>query len=174
MRTDYIDTDYINGVTNSSGELVIRKLNEEEMSFLNKYYEEEVNANFMHDKKLKSLYKEAKAIEEMKNPSDKDIERWGELKAKYLIRQDEVLLNTDPEDHKRCYGLNNARNRCLYNRSKASMKLKYINDETHNEEKEQVTVCEESNKIILDDDIEREKKKKRTNLLFGGNSGKKS
>ena len=172
MRTDYIETDYVDGTYNESGEKVLRPLNEAEKLFLNRYYEEEVNANFMHDGKLKYLYREAKVIEGMESPSDEDIDRWAKLKADYFIRQDEVLLNTHPDDHKRCYGLNNSRNRCLYNRAKASMRLSFINDGTHNESKEQITVCKESNKIILEDKIEQDKKrvilrKKRTSLLFG-------
>lgn len=61
-RKDLIETNYINGVRNKDGELVIRPLNDEEKTFLNKFYEETIITNFLHNKDLRTLSKIKKSI----------------------------------------------------------------------------------------------------------------
>jgi len=56
-RHFFIETDYINGVKNDHGRQVLRPLTEEEKEWLNKFYDETVNANFKRDGS--DFYKEA-------------------------------------------------------------------------------------------------------------------
>ncbi len=61
-RKDYIEVDYINGIKNSNGEMVIRPLNDKELSFLNQWYEETIVTNFAHHPRIKFLQKKKKEI----------------------------------------------------------------------------------------------------------------
>lgn len=61
-RSDYIEPDYINGVYDSEGNMLIRPLDESEKKWLNQYYEETVNTNFTHNKDLKELSKLKKSL----------------------------------------------------------------------------------------------------------------
>jgi len=180
MRADYIEADYVGGVTGDDGDIVIRPLNEEEKDFLNKFYEEEVSANFHHNKETKRLFREIKKIERMESPTDADLSRWEKLKAEYYINQDKVLLNKSPEEQRKAYGANNARNRCIYNRSKASRKLGSIEDRDFIEDSTQVCLEKDTNPKIVKDDItkereyivrkrkeKREKRISKSKLLFG-------
>jgi len=174
MRSDYIDTDHVDGVKNEDGDLVIRAFTKEEKDFYNKFYEEVVNANFHHDKEVKRLYRKLKRLEKNTNPSDADIEEWSEVYADYLQKKDESLLYKNPKEQKKLYGENNARNRCIYNRKKASGALFHIEDNRYNTEEDQTTTCEESGTVLLKDDFEHgreeivsNRKKRRSELLFG-------
>ena len=134
MRQDYIEPDYVNGTYNAKGELVMRALNNEEKDFLNSFYEEVIGANFMHDKILKELHRAMKPLKANKlfltEEEEDDLMR---LQIEYYMRADEVLLISDPEEQKKIYGENNARNRCVYNRSKSIGILDALNDETYDE-----------------------------------------
>jgi hypothetical protein len=133
MRQDYIEPDYVNGTFNSKGELVMRALNNEEKTFLNSFYEEVIGANFMHDNILKELYRAMKPLKAKKNLSEEEHDDLMRLQIEYYMRADEVLLYSDEEDQKKLYGENNARNRCVYNRSKSIGILDELNDETYDE-----------------------------------------
>ena len=63
-RKDFIETEYLNGVKDSKGNMVIRPLNDEEKAWLNKYYEETVVTNFNHDPELRRLNRKKKSIVE--------------------------------------------------------------------------------------------------------------
>lgn len=73
-RRDAIETSYIKGVRNADGELVIRPLNEEEISFLNNYYKEFVHGTFNTDEESMELFKNVK--KELKKK--KNIEHYAE------------------------------------------------------------------------------------------------
>ena len=133
MRQDYIETDYINGVKNKDGELVIRPLNEEEKTFLNSFYEEVIGANFMHDDILKELHKELKILKSKKELTVEEEAELMKLQLDYYARADDVLLYPESCDQKKLYGENNARNRCLYNRTKTAGILDELNDGTYDE-----------------------------------------
>lgn len=45
LRQDYMDVDYINGVRDANGKMVIRPLTDEEKTFLNNFYKEDLNAS---------------------------------------------------------------------------------------------------------------------------------
>lgn len=133
MRQDYIETDYVNGTFNSSGKRVIRPLNHKEKVFLNSFYEEVVGSNFLHDKTLKKLHTDMKPLKKKDELTPEENEKLMNLQMEYYMRADEVLLYPETEDQRILYGENNARNRCVYNRSKSIGILDSLNDETHDE-----------------------------------------
>lgn len=133
MRQDYIEPDYVNGAYNSKGEMVIRPLNAEEKTFLNAFYEEVVGANFMHDAELKSIHRQMKSLKIKTELTEDETVLLMSLQMKYFARADEVLLYTEHSDQKKLYGENNARNRCIYNRSKSIGILDELNDSTYDE-----------------------------------------
>ena len=133
MRQDYIEPDYVNGTYGADGEMVIRPLNTEEKVFLNSFYEEVVGANFTHDKILKSLHRQMKDLKRKESLTEEESTELMNLQVEYYARADEVLLYTDHKDQKSLYGENNARNRCIYNRSKSIGILDELNDSTYDE-----------------------------------------
>ena len=60
-RRDYIETDYVNGIKDKHGNVVMRALTEEEKDWLDQFYKETVNANFK-DAKLITDKEEQKKI----------------------------------------------------------------------------------------------------------------
>jgi uncharacterized protein with NRDE domain len=65
-RQEFIESYYINGVYNESGEQVIRSLNDSEKEFLNNYYKEFVHGTFNTDQESTKLFKKAKALSKKK------------------------------------------------------------------------------------------------------------
>lgn len=71
-RKDYIEADeYIDGVRNSEGEIVIRPLTDEEKQFLNDFYAETIITNFLHDPRLKKLTRDKQNL--LNNETTKSI-----------------------------------------------------------------------------------------------------
>lgn len=57
-RQEFIELDYLDGITPVDAKdnpLIAQPLNDEEMAFLNQFYEESVSTNFLHHPKLKEL-----------------------------------------------------------------------------------------------------------------------
>ena len=133
MRQDYIEPDYVNGAFNSKGEMVMRPLNNKEKTFLNAFYEEVIGANFMHDDILRTLHRAMKPLKAKDILDEDEHDDLMRLQIEYYMRADEVLLYSDSEEQKKLYGENNARNRCVYNRSKSIGVLDELNDETYDE-----------------------------------------
>lgn len=133
MRQDYIEPDYVNGTFNRDGEMVIRPLNTEEKKFLNAFYEEVIGSNFIHDNVLKKLHLEMMELKRKEILTEEESETLSRLQLEYYARADDVLLYPDHEDQKKLYGENNARNRCLYNRTKSIGILDELNDCTYDE-----------------------------------------
>lgn len=158
MRSDYIESDYINGVYDEKGNQVIRPLTDEEKQFLNDFYEETVNANFLHDTELRDIHKKVKELGQVKNPTQEQLEEFDYLNLLYQKRSDEALIYSNHKDQKKLYGENNARNRCAYNRAKASGMLRYIHEEYMNEP-EPDYYDEGSQKNIYIDPMEQARKK---------------
>jgi hypothetical protein len=162
MRQDYIEPDYVNGVEDSNGNVVIRPLNAQEKKFLNDFYEETINANFMHDDVLKDLYNEMKVIRDKekngKGLTQEEIDRYDNLQIQYFARADDVLLYSNEKDQKKLYGENNARNRCIYNRKKAAGQLDEFNIETMDGDVDQDLICPETGRNLAIDTHERERK----------------
>jgi hypothetical protein len=131
MRQDYIEPEYINGVYDKEGRQVIRPLNASEKEFLNSFYEEVINANFLHDSELRSIYEKMKPLKNKKTLTEEEEVELTYLQLEYFRLADDVLLYTDEKDQRKLYGENNARNRCLYNRTKSIGMLDELNDCTY-------------------------------------------
>jgi len=61
-RKEYIEADYVNGVKDQDGRMVIRPLTDKEKEFLNNFYEETINTNFLHDTYLRRLNEKKRSI----------------------------------------------------------------------------------------------------------------
>lgn len=66
-RRDFIETEYINGVYDQSGNKVIRNLTQEEVDWLDKFYKEYVHGTFNTDEESSRLFKEAKKVYKTKD-----------------------------------------------------------------------------------------------------------
>ena len=69
-RKEFIETSYVNGVYSDFGDLVIRPLNKEEISFLDSYYKEFVHGTFKTDDESKALFKKARSLTKKKENVD--------------------------------------------------------------------------------------------------------
>ena len=138
MRQDYIETEYVNGVYDKDGRMLMRPMNNDEKNFLNSFYEEVIGANFMHDNELRRLHGEMKILKDRKYLSEEENLKLMELQIEYFARADDVLLYSDHCDQKKLYGENNARNRCVYNRSKSINMLDELNDSTYDDIHERI------------------------------------
>jgi len=129
IRQDYFEVDYVDGVVNDSGDLVIRPLNQEEKNWLNKFQEEYVNANMLHDKELYKIHRKIKELEKIEKPTDQQLEDHMYLKFLYIDRANETQLHKGVKNQKKISDANNFRNSCIYNRAKTSGKLmEYITE----------------------------------------------
>ena len=117
---DYIEPDYINGVKDDYGRVVIRPLTASEKKFLNDFYEEAIISNFEHHPELKRMGKRIREIKLKDKATPEELEEYMNLQMQYYALADEELLYSDEEDQKKIYGENNSRNRCAYNHAKAS------------------------------------------------------
>ena len=147
LRSDYIEADYVNGVVDANGVMVIPPLDDEAKQFLNDFYEEEVNTNFNHIKDwevrdaLATIRKEYTPLRKLKIKlikADQEVpeeiwDRLDELRIEFAGIAEGHLLNVDIEEHYRIYNENNHRNRCLFNRKKTSGVLNELNNETYND-----------------------------------------
>lgn len=66
QRQEFIETPYLSGIVNDSGEKVIRALTDSEKDFLNNYYKEFVHGTFNTDKESTELFKKAKKLSKKK------------------------------------------------------------------------------------------------------------
>lgn len=145
-RTDYIDTEYINGVTDVHGEEVIRPLNAEEKAWLNKFYGEYVAVSdrqlnpsdeIMEYMKQKSECKKriAKIRKETKVKENQEIvfllSKIEEIeKALDFLRKEADVFHPTCEEQRELYNTNNTRNFCVYNNLKARGMLIDLTTET--------------------------------------------
>jgi len=111
-RKDYIEVDYINGIKGDAGEYAIRPLNESELEFLNKFYEETIVTNFAHDPRIKHLNKKKKDIiedktvlmlkDQLKQMQDQHVDKSKIRKQKEIIKltkqQNEETYNKELEN----------------------------------------------------------------------------
>jgi hypothetical protein len=72
-RQEFIDTEYINGVFDKDGNQVIRGLTDEEKEWLNKFYQEDLNASFNHDDPLIDTTEGRKKSYDANNARNRDI-----------------------------------------------------------------------------------------------------
>lgn len=146
-RTDYIETDYVNGVKDGNGKEVIRPLNEEEKAWLDQYYGEHVansdrslnpTEEIMQYMKQKSQIKKeiAKIRREEKVKTNSQIE-YKKAKIKEIegaldfLREEAGVFNPTCEEQRALYSTNNSRNFCVYNNRKARGMLLDLTTETY-------------------------------------------
>ena len=139
-RAEFIDTDYVSGIYSDDGEELLRPLNDEEKSFLNKFNEETVNANFVSNPELRRKRKELKQIQ-LKlaeiNPKLTDaiqslyqIEK--RLEGEITALREEHLLYPDPETHKQIYKEDYANKMCILSDRKSKGMLDEHKEEIFN------------------------------------------
>jgi len=182
-RSEYIETDYVSGIYDETGQEIIRPLTDKEKEFLNKFYEETIVTNFYHDKQLYNLNKIKKSIiedanvQELKNQLKETSDTKEKNRIKQLIKitkkqneeiyaeeleslkqemqslRDENLLYSDPMDHRQFYKANNSRNNCVLIKAKLGYKLHPLGGEMSDEIEGQILEGFNENQLI--DDIER-------------------
>lgn len=123
-RKDHIDTEYIKGVYDDSGKQVIRPLNKQELEWLSRFYNEEVNVTFeesARSKQLKNKYKKlAKKHKDYKATFNEDHPEVLQVK-KELEAERELLgnFNYKNEDRSKLYNKDYIRREDLMSVSKA-------------------------------------------------------
>jgi len=148
LRDEFIDNDYIDGVFDDKGNMVIRPLNDKEKEWLNQFNREYINANFNGTSEIKKTAKELmvckkkKQTEYVKNKIKK-------LKIKLRRLRKNTNFYKTHEEEKEIYNENNARNRCLFNRARASSKL--ISLDTDQEEISKYNLYSENDNDDTDD-----------------------
>lgn len=146
-RSDYIETDYVNGIKDQHGKQVMRALTDEEKEWLDKFYGETValsdrqlnpSEEIMQYMKEKSkLKKEIAAIrrtEKVKNNSQINYlqKRVAEIESALdFLREEAGVFNSTCEEQRKLYSTNNSRNFCVYNNRKARGMLIDLTTETY-------------------------------------------
>ena len=146
-RTDYIETDYVNGVRNKDGELVIRAMTDDETAWLDNFYGESLicsskNLNPTEEiqdyaKKKSSLKK--RIAKERKDTGLKTNRRIVFLENKIIkieecldfLREEAGVLHPTCEEQRRLFRDNNKRNKCIYNNLKSRGMLLELTTETY-------------------------------------------
>lgn len=131
-RKDFIETQYINGVRDDYGNLVMRPLNEEEVAFLDKFYKESVHASFnnsdetkVHESEIRALEREQKAFNKKNKVDSPEISARLEAKKAETseLRKELGNVYSDYEDQKEIRRQNYQRNHCIFNKTKSQQKL---------------------------------------------------
>lgn len=139
-RKEFIDTEYIRGVKNEEGEMVIRPLNAKETEFLDKFYKEQYHAKFNTDEESREMFfKINRMLNKHKNffeengfypvevenaitDFDKKSKSLGNLIYRFW---DQKEINSD--DYKRLWDVHNKANR--------EYKLDKLEDSEYNEDR---------------------------------------
>jgi hypothetical protein len=66
QRQEFIETPYLSGIVNESGEKVMRSLTDSEKDWLNNFYKEYVHGTFNTDEESTRLFKKAKKLSKKK------------------------------------------------------------------------------------------------------------
>ena len=87
-RRNFIESEYIDGIKDHEGSIIIRPLNKEEISWLDSFYKEYIHTTFITDKDSTSLFKKIKKMSKS-SKNLKHLELHGEdcLEVKQLIQQ---------------------------------------------------------------------------------------
>ena len=146
-RSDFIETDYIDGVKNADGELVIRPMNDKEKAWLNQWYGEHVIASSKNlnptpeiqeysDKKSQLKKDIAKERKDKKVKTSKKIKF---MQNKIIeieecldfLREEAGVFYPKSEDQREIFRENNHRNACIYNNLKSRGMLLELTEETY-------------------------------------------
>lgn len=132
-RQDYIETNYVNGVKDDKGEVVIRPMTSEEREWLSQFIAETEHGNLNKTSQIKV---EVKALKDLRSEHriakrKMDVDKMLELepiideKLKFIESLRESCNNfyTTEEDVKEIYTRDNERRRDVYNNAKISDNL---------------------------------------------------
>lgn len=135
LRRDYINTHYVNGVKSVTGKGEgIRGLNDEEKEWLNKFYGEYVNASFGDEVLMETPEENYDKMAELEAERDyllEEIESMDPIRmmdernelARRVVDIKDQVRNLDYRTDS--YSRNNARNRCLLNKGKATNEVEF-------------------------------------------------
>lgn len=141
-RREFLETEYVNGVTNKDGEMVIRPLNDEEKEWLDQFYKETLNTSFsknisfypipgtddMNSREIKEIRQEFLNEDKSINYEKlDDIKFVSKIARKYSL-PDETIVNLIKR--KEIYDANNAINNDYINNSlRSSCEMKCEEEE---------------------------------------------
>jgi hypothetical protein len=122
-RRDFIETDYINGVKDSEGRMVMRPLTKEEVEWLSQYYQEAENVNFNktdeikdEHEKLRKLIKTHRSYKEVYNEEHpKVVAQRDKLKS---LREESNSFFVDDKQRRELFKQDNDRRNDVFNVAK--------------------------------------------------------
>jgi hypothetical protein len=122
-RQDFIETDYVNGVKDETGRMVIRPLTKEETEWLSQYYQEAENVNFLKTEEIKAEHEKLRKLIRKYRPYK---EIYGEEHPKVLqqreklrfLREESNSLFVDEKSRKELYKQDNDRRNDVFNVAK--------------------------------------------------------
>lgn len=122
-RKDFIETDYVNGVRDEDGKMVIRPLTKEEKEWLSQYYQEAENVNFnkteeikVEHEKLRKLIRKYRPYKELnKQEHPKVINQRAKLRA---LREESNSFFVDDKQRKELFKQDNDRRSDIFNVAK--------------------------------------------------------
>lgn len=132
-RRDYIETDYVNGVKDTNGELVIRPMTSEEKEWLSQFIAETEHGNFNKTSQIKaevkalrvlrSEYRAAKRESRIDDMLELEPRIEKQLQLIETLRESVNNFYTTEESVNELYTRDNERRRDVYNNAKISDNL---------------------------------------------------
>ena len=127
-RKDFIETEYVNGVRDENGNLVIRPLAREEREWLAQYYREAENINFNKTDEIKKEHEKLRKLIRKHRPYKDEV---GEEHPKVVaqrqklefLREESNTLFVNEKQRKELYRQDNDRRADIFNLAKQSGNL---------------------------------------------------
>jgi hypothetical protein len=122
-RQDFIETDYVNGVRDEDGRMVIRPMTKEETEWLSQYYQEAENVNFLKTEEIKAEHEKLRKLIRKHRPY-KEINREEHPKVVQqreklkFLREESNSLFVDEKSRKELYKQDNDRRNDVFNVAK--------------------------------------------------------
>lgn len=119
-RQDFIETDYVNGVYDKDGNMVIRPLNDAEKEYLAQYIAETEHGSFSSNRELKKQTKVYKAMVDMYKKTQKrlkDLHKKIQKQKKLVLdlREASNCFYVDDKDRHDIFNKDNARRVDIFN-----------------------------------------------------------
>lgn len=138
-RQEFIETDYVDGVKDAHGNIVIRPLTKEETEWLSQFYAETEHGNFLKTKEIEEQTKVYKALTLEMKKSEKSMTSGQVLELREKIedsykklvhlRSETNTFYPEDEDRKEVFDRGNKRKDDLFNRAKVSGRLVTLEDD---------------------------------------------
>lgn len=132
-RQDYIETNYVNGVKDADGTLVIRPMTNEEKEWLSQFISETEHGNLNKTKQIKHEVKALKELRALHRAAklEQNVDKMLDLEDKIgekliyveTLRESTNNFYTTEDDVKEIYTRDNERRRDVYNNAKISDNL---------------------------------------------------